>query len=125
MEILTSYFANIRNLPNNVEPIAICTLCPVGYNGKKYKCLAPSSKLLLKWKKDKDINYYIQHFQEEVLNKLNISCVIMDLINLAAGKIPCLICYEKPSDFCHRHLVAEWLREIPNVYVKEFKKEEK
>lgn len=23
----------------------------------------------------------------------------------------CLICYEKPSDFCHRHLVAEWLNE--------------
>ena len=22
-----------------------------------------------------------------------------------------LICYEKPSDFCHRHLVSEWLKE--------------
>lgn len=21
-----------------------------------------------------------------------------------------LICYEKPSDFCHRHLIAKWLR---------------
>ena len=21
-----------------------------------------------------------------------------------------LICYEKPGDFCHRHLVANWLR---------------
>jgi len=21
-----------------------------------------------------------------------------------------LVCYEKPGDFCHRHLVAEWLR---------------
>ena len=20
-----------------------------------------------------------------------------------------LVCYEKPSDFCHRHLVADWL----------------
>lgn len=25
------------------------------------------------------------------------------------GKEICLICYEKPSDFCHRHLVADWL----------------
>ena len=25
------------------------------------------------------------------------------------GKDIALICYEKPSDFCHRHLVAEWL----------------
>ena len=22
-----------------------------------------------------------------------------------------LLCYEKPSDFCHRHLVANWLRQ--------------
>lgn len=21
-----------------------------------------------------------------------------------------LLCYEKPDDFCHRHLVADWLR---------------
>jgi uncharacterized protein (DUF488 family) len=24
------------------------------------------------------------------------------------GKV--LLCYEKSGDFCHRHLVAEWLR---------------
>ena len=22
-----------------------------------------------------------------------------------------LVCYEKPNDFCHRHLVGKWLRE--------------
>ena len=22
-----------------------------------------------------------------------------------------LVCYEKPGDFCHRHLVADWLNE--------------
>jgi uncharacterized protein (DUF488 family) len=22
-----------------------------------------------------------------------------------------LVCYEKPTDFCHRHLVADWLKE--------------
>lgn len=27
------------------------------------------------------------------------------------GKDICLICYEKPNDFCHRHLVADWFRE--------------
>lgn len=21
-----------------------------------------------------------------------------------------LLCYEKPTDFCHRHIAAEWLR---------------
>ena len=28
----------------------------------------------------------------------------------------CLICYEKPGDFCHRHRVAEWLNNsIPDL----------
>lgn len=30
-------------------------------------------------------------------------------MKLSGGKDIALICYEKPTDFCHRHLVAEWL----------------
>lgn len=22
-----------------------------------------------------------------------------------------LVCYEKPADFCHRHLVADWMKQ--------------
>lgn len=29
----------------------------------------------------------------------------------ANDKHICLICYEKPADFCHRHLVAKWLND--------------
>ena len=32
-------------------------------------------------------------------------------INNDSNKDICLMCYEKPSDFCHRHLVANWLNE--------------
>ena len=31
-----------------------------------------------------------------------------------------LICYEKPSEFCHRHLVADWLKEY-GIEVEELK----
>ena len=27
--------------------------------------------------------------------------------NIAAGKVPVLVCFEKDG-FCHRHLIAEW-----------------
>ena len=40
-----------------------------------------------------------------------------------------LVCYEKPSDFCHRHLVADWLNkngydceELSDEAYHEFKK---
>lgn len=27
------------------------------------------------------------------------------------GEDAVLLCYEKPGDFCHRHLVSQWLNE--------------
>jgi uncharacterized protein (DUF488 family) len=46
--------------------------------------------------------------------------VLLDLQKLAGDKIPCLLCYEKPGDFCHRHIVAEWLHNNLGVHVEEF-----
>lgn len=42
--------------------------------------------------------------------------VILDFSRMAHGfndgeNDIALICYEKPSDFCHRHLVSEWLNQ--------------
>ena len=64
----------------------------------------------MKWKENHDNDYYIKCFNEQVLNKLDVLEVIRNLFDMANGQDICLICYEKPTDFCHRHLVAEWLR---------------
>ena len=70
----------------------------------------------MKYKQDDNIEDYIKNFYDKVLNKLNPSEVVFDLDRLADKDNTyysyniCLLCYEKPSDFCHRHLVAEWLR---------------
>jgi len=68
----------------------------------------------MEWKKNRDNDYYIEHFQKEVLDGLDATTVNKELNNLVPninGKDIALICYEKPSDFCHRHLVAEWLKQ--------------
>ena len=52
-----------------------------------------------------------KHFNEEVLNQLNVNNVIKDLKSLVNNNSIVLICYEKPDDFCHRHLVANWFNE--------------
>lgn len=65
----------------------------------------------MEWKKNHDNDYYIEYFKSEVLDATN---VILDFsrmdykFNVGENDIV-LICYEKPSDFCHRQLVAEWL----------------
>ena len=111
--IYTSYFAKLKSLPENIIPISICGKAPDWYKGLQYKKLAPKYGFFMEWKKNHDNNYYIKCFSEQVLDKLNVLTVMRDLIDLVnstedhIGKEIALICYGKPSDFCHRHLVAE------------------
>lgn len=125
--IYTTYFAKIRKLPDNVIPISIAGKAPNGYTGLQYKKLAPKYIFFQEWKKNHDNEYYIECFQKEVLDKLNPQQVITELFDLVPERFNkrlkqtnsslwdnpyvhiALVCYEKPTDFCHRHLVAEWL----------------
>ena len=111
--IYTSYFAKLKSLPEHIIPISICGKAPDWYKGLQYKKLAPKYDFFMEWKKNHNNDYYIKCFNEQVLGKLNWFQVYEELQNLAAscGKQQyeiCLICYEKPSDFCHRHLVSNW-----------------
>lgn len=113
--IYTSYFAKIKQLEkNNIIPISICGKAPDWYKGLQYKKLAPKYEFFMEWKKNRNNDYYIEHFYTEVLEPLDAFDVLHQLMymsELETGKVRdiALICYEKPSDFCHRHLVAEWL----------------
>ncbi len=108
--IYTSYFPNIKKLPDNIVPISISRKAPPGYTGIEFKKLAPSYELLSHWKEHHDEEYYTKTFTQEVLKKLSPIGLLSELSTLADGKDICLICYEKPESFCHRHLIAKWLR---------------
>ena len=114
--IYTSYFEKLKSLPDNIIPISICGKAPDWYEGQQYRKLAPKYDFFMKWKENHDNDYYVKCFNEQVLDKLNCNDVIKELLVLVGNfkglnYLPdiCLICYEKPSDFCHRHLVADWL----------------
>lgn len=108
--IYTSYFAKLKELENHdVIPISICGKAPTWYKGLQYKKLAPKYDFFIRWKETHDNDFYIKHFQSEVLDKLDILTVVRELKSMGLDNNIALICYEKPSDFCHRHLVADWL----------------
>lgn len=114
--IYTSYFGKLKQLPEDVIPISICGKAPDWYKGLQYKKLAPKYDFFMKWKENHDNEYYIKCFKEQVLDKLNAVDVILDFSKMVysfnVGECAiALICYEKPEDFCHRHLVADWLNE--------------
>lgn len=112
MKIYTSYFAMLKKLPDNVVPISICGKAPDWYTGIQYKKLAPKWGFFQEWKKNHDNDFYVEHFSKEVLDTLSREQVLKELEYLSGGKDIVLICYEKPGDFCHRHLVAVWLGNV-------------
>ncbi len=106
----TTYFAKLKSLHKSIVPISICGKAPDWYSGLQYKKLAPKYDFFMRWKETHDNDYYINCFNSQVLANLKAEQVINDLRAMAAGKEFALVCYEKPSDFCHRHLVAKWLQ---------------
>ena len=87
-----------------------------GTAGLQYKKLAPKYDFFMKWKETHDNDYYIKCFNEQVLSKLDFYSVYEELHamadTVASGDYEiCLICFEKPTDFCHRHLVANWFNQ--------------
>lgn len=122
--IYTTYFAKLKSLPKNVIPVSICGKAPDWYKGIQYKKLAPKYSFFIEWKKNHDNDYYIEHFNKEVLSGLSQLKVLTELQCMLPEEIKenmevpfyssekyhiALVCYEKPGDFCHRHLVADWL----------------
>ena len=108
--IYTSYFSKINKLPQNIIPISISAKPPKGYVGLQYKKLAPTYQILMEWKRTGDNDWYIEEYDDAVLSNFKPDKVVAELMQMSEGQDVALICFEKSGDFCHRHLVAEWLR---------------
>ena len=104
MPIFTSYFGNIRNLDIN-KCTAICLYKPKWYTGDWYTKVAPTDTILRAFKKWPDKKAYIRRYTADVLDNLDPK----EIGERLEGRI--LLCYEKPDEFCHRHILAEWLNE--------------
>ena len=112
-KISTSYFAKMRKFPENAIAISIALFPPKGMNIVSIPELYPTKEILQKYKSDNDCNAYTEAYNKIVLNNLNPTLIINKIKNIAEanGKNEAIrVCYEKSSDFCHRHLVSEWFR---------------
>lgn len=112
----TSYYGNpnIKGLPNLVS---ISQGVPKGIPCRVYKALAPTWEMIKRYHKDRDEQAYIKEYAK-ILAKLDPHKVYEDL-----GGDAILLCYEKPGEFCHRHLVADWLSKELGLNIVELDKE--
>lgn len=121
----TGYYAKIKQYEKaGLVTVSIAGRAPEFYKGAEYKKVAPRWSFFNEWKNGShkgDNKYYIEHFNAEVLDKLTPEQVLNEIVEAAGVESEniILLCYEKPGDFCHRHLVARWLSSV--VDIEEFK----
>lgn len=115
--IFTSYFAKTKKLLESGEKnlIAISGYVPKFYSDQMQtddrlsRCLelAPKKDWFFQWKNGEiDNEKYVELYRETVLEKIDIEKLYEKI-----GENAVLLCYEKPTDFCHRHLVAAYFNE--------------
>lgn len=139
--IYTSYFARVKDLPENHTSIAICAVVPSWWGGLVYSKVAPPIGLLNTYKRDHDVDYYINKYTRQILDRTSPKKVLREIYQTLPRKLQLqlkyeegnwwdnpnhhivLLCYEKSSDFCHRHLLSEWFREN-GIEVREWTNEE-
>ncbi len=112
----TSYFAK-KTAATDPNAVSIARWPPRWWTtGRRYIALAPSADLLKRSKAGLPWPEFVKEYQRDVLDKLDPAKVLSDL-----GADAILLCWEKPGDDCHRHLVAEWLEKTLNIKVNELK----
>lgn len=118
MKIYTSYFGNHRKLAaSNIKMICVALGKPKYYNAPQIIEVAPRRYMLDdKWTYEEYTNMYLN----DVLSKVNPQELIQTIQRFSNGQDVALCCYEKPGDFCHRHILAKWLTEKTEIEIKEF-----
>lgn len=111
--MFTSYYAKHGTDRNAV---AISAKPPPWYVGVTYPLLAPSWDMIkgVKSGEMSEAEYTAQYLQ--LLKKRGASPyrAMSDL-----GENAILLCYEKPEDFCHRHIIAHWIESELGIVVPE------
>lgn len=119
MSISTGYFSYTKKYNEmGYLPISIARVTPKWFNGAICKDLAPSYDLLSRYKcatvseEDYKFEYYkmLDLITDEVFDKLLLK---FDSVNAV------LLCYEKSEVFCHRHLLAKYVKNRFNIIITE------
>lgn len=115
------YTSNYSRHGNDLRSVAISRQPPVYYQGVISTILAPTWEIVTNYKRgiideDRYIFEYISLLEERKLTPKRV-------VN-AFPERTIFLCYESPNDFCHRHVLAEWLNQSNVALVLEYTERE-
>jgi hypothetical protein len=108
--VWTGYFGRHKAM-TGVVGIAVGP--PRWFTGPTYLPLAPTRPMLRMREEEYRVKF------DEILAGLHPQKVVDDLYEITQGAEPIMLCWEKPSDYCHRQTVAAWLERARVATVRE------
>lgn len=115
IKIFTSYFGQLKNLAKDgIIPISIARYTPGYFKGRSIINVAPTGPMLSM----KDEEY--KKAYAEILRHVDVVKLHRNILQIADGRNVALLCYEKPGEFCHRRLLAEWMERSLNIEIPEY-----
>lgn len=113
----TSYFFS-NKLTKDMNLVSIAGLSPKEFREKfpdmkHYNDLKPPKELVLGYKSGKISKKDYKRIYLEQLNKLDPFKVYNELKNSV------ILCWEKPNEFCHRHIISEWISNNTGIKIEE------
>lgn len=120
MKFYTGYFSYVKRYEEaGLLPISIARYSPKWYTGYRVPFFAPSKDLLSRYKNGITSK---EEYEKEYMAYLDQNYeVIKEYFEDASdGCNIVFCCYEKPSDFCHRHLLAKWVTNNLGIEMKEY-----
>lgn len=119
MRIYTSYFGNSKKLQQaGIKVIGISLYPPRWFTGISLKQVAPTRSIL--FANGQTQEDYTRRYRSEVLSQQDMQQFLKTVEQASGGQDVALCCYEKPEDFCHRHILADWIREKLGIEISEY-----
>ena len=138
IKLFTSYYANMKNIPSNYMMVGISRTCPEwlqvnqpsNFFWTKDNALAPPASLLSDMKsgkinEDEYRKRYVDHIHY-IFSRGLVFNDFHDWYQMVSDEYEdkfdgiVFLCYEKPSDFCHRHILRDIINHEYKVRIDEF-----
>ena len=123
MTFYTSYFGNIKRIREQHPDYILVSISLSEKLSKdttfSEKRFSPELSVLQEYKRTNNAKKCVEDFNLKLQN-LNIDNIIKEIAKkYGANKNYVLLCYEKPTEFCHRHIIANLLEKKYNIEVNE------
>lgn len=114
------YTSNFARKGTDPKALAISAWPPPWYQGKGLNILAPTRALVLAViKGEMDLEEYTERYIALLEERIPDPQAVLD--DIPDGSF--LLCYEKVTDTCHRHILRDWIFKKTGVQIEEWKNE--